>query len=157
MSEERRLTGPLRGLGEALWMLRAQAHLTQYELAERAGLTRGLIGAYETERTVPNLESLEKMLDTLGVDRFGLANALRSAQGLPTVVFESSARSSRPEGPLTTFMDLKLSAATETQFLNAVRGLRDAFLTSRGLTPPTPPKTEETPPRRRRGRPRKNG
>jgi transcriptional regulator with XRE-family HTH domain len=157
MSQERTLSGPLNGLGEALWTLRAQAHLTQNELSTRAGVTRGLVGAYETGTTVPNLDSLEKLLKTLKVDRFGFANALRAVQGLPAVAFETVPRSSRPENPLATLLDIKLSAAAEAQLLQAVTELRDWFLSTRGVPKPEAPKVEEEPPppsRRKRRRKR---
>ena len=59
-------TPTLSGLGQALRWLRDRQGKKQYQVAEAAGITKGMLSAYETGRQRPSLETLEKILDTLG-------------------------------------------------------------------------------------------
>lgn len=61
------MSGWLRRIGPALLALRERRGLKQYVLAERAGVTGASLSAYERGRRIPNLHTLSKILDALGV------------------------------------------------------------------------------------------
>jgi transcriptional regulator with XRE-family HTH domain len=73
----------MHGLGQALRWLREKQTRKQYRVAENAGITKGMLSAYETGRQRPSLETLEKILDTLGCDLNDLHNALQIVNGHP--------------------------------------------------------------------------
>lgn len=73
----------LNGLGHALRWLRDRHGKKQYQVAEAAGITKGMLSAYETGRQRPSLETLEKLLDTLGCDLNDLHNAIQIVNGRP--------------------------------------------------------------------------
>lgn len=73
----------LTGLGQALRWLRDRQGKKQYQVADSAGITKGMLSAYETGRQRPSLETLEKILDTLGCDLHDLHNALQVVNGHP--------------------------------------------------------------------------
>jgi transcriptional regulator with XRE-family HTH domain len=73
----------LNGLGQALRWLRDRRGRKQYEVAETAGITKGMLSAYETGRQRPSLETLEKILGTLGCDLNDLHNAIQIINGRP--------------------------------------------------------------------------
>src|SRR5437764_7191562 len=73
----------LNGLGQALRWLRDRRGRKQYEVAEAAGITKGMLSAYETGRQRPSLETLEKILSTLGCDLNDLHNAIQIINGRP--------------------------------------------------------------------------
>lgn len=64
------------GLGKALRWLREKQGRRQYELAEAAHVTKAMLSAYETDKQRPALETLERILDALGVDLATLGDAL---------------------------------------------------------------------------------
>ncbi len=64
------------GLGKALRWLRAKQDKRQYQLAGEAGITKAMLSAYETGKQRPSLETLEKVLDALGVELADLHDAL---------------------------------------------------------------------------------
>ena len=70
-------TPTLDGLGQALRWLRDRQDKKQYQVADSAGITKGMLSAYETGRQRPSLETLEKILDTLGCDLNDLHNAIQ--------------------------------------------------------------------------------
>ncbi len=76
-------TPTLSGLGQALRWLRDRRGKKQYQVAETAGITKGMLSAYETGRQRPSLETLEKILDTLGCDLNDLHNAIQIINGRP--------------------------------------------------------------------------
>jgi transcriptional regulator with XRE-family HTH domain len=76
-------TTTLNGLGQALRWLRDRQGKKQYQMAESAGITKGMLSAYETGRQRPSLETLEKILDTLGCDLNDLHNAIQIINGRP--------------------------------------------------------------------------
>jgi transcriptional regulator with XRE-family HTH domain len=53
-------------IGERIKNLRKLSALTQEELAERAGLTKGFISQVERDRTSISLDSLVQILEALG-------------------------------------------------------------------------------------------
>ena len=73
----------LNGLGQSLRWLRDRQGKKQYQVAESAGITKGMLSAYETGRQRPSLETLEKILDTLGCDLNDLHNAIQITNGRP--------------------------------------------------------------------------
>jgi transcriptional regulator with XRE-family HTH domain len=73
----------MTGLGQALRWLRERQARKQYRVADAAGITKGMLSAYETGRQRPSLESLEKLLETLGCDLNDLHNALQIVNGRP--------------------------------------------------------------------------
>ena len=76
-------TSTLNGLGQALRWLRDRQSKKQYQVADSAGITKGMLSAYETGRQRPSLETLEKILDTLGCDLNDLHNAIQIINGRP--------------------------------------------------------------------------
>jgi transcriptional regulator with XRE-family HTH domain len=76
-------TTSLNGLGQALRWLRDRQGKKQYHVADAAGITKGMLSAYETGRQRPSLETLEKILDTLGCDLNDLHNAIQIVNGRP--------------------------------------------------------------------------
>ena len=76
-------TPSLNGLGQALRWLRDRQGKKQYQVADTAGITKGMLSAYETGRQRPSLETLEKILDTLGCDLNDLHNAIQIINGRP--------------------------------------------------------------------------
>ena len=73
----------LTGLGQSLRLLRDRQGKKQYQVADSAGITKGMLSAYETGRQRPSLETLEKILDTLGCDLNDLHNAVQIINGHP--------------------------------------------------------------------------
>jgi transcriptional regulator with XRE-family HTH domain len=76
-------TSILKGLGPALRWLRDRRGRKQYQVANTAGITKGMLSAYETGRQRPSLDTLDKVLDTLGCNLNDLHNALRIVNGEP--------------------------------------------------------------------------
>lgn len=76
-------TSVLNGLGQALRWLRDRLGKKQYQVAQAAGITKGMLSAYETGRQRPSLETLEKLLVTLGCDLNDLHNAIQIVNGRP--------------------------------------------------------------------------
>lgn len=52
-----------KGLGKALRLLRDKRGRSQKEVAAAAGVTPPMLSAYENERTSPEMETLDKILD----------------------------------------------------------------------------------------------
>jgi transcriptional regulator with XRE-family HTH domain len=73
----------MNGIGQALRWLRDRQSKKQYQVAESAGITKGMLSAYETGRQRPSLETLEKILSTLGCDLNDLHNAIQIINGRP--------------------------------------------------------------------------
>jgi transcriptional regulator with XRE-family HTH domain len=92
----------LSGLGQALRWLREKQSRKQYRVADTAGITKGMLSAYETGRQRPSLETLDKLLETLGCDLNDLHNALQIVNGRPERIkswrgWQTSAWASWPE------------------------------------------------------------
>ncbi len=64
-------------LGRALRWLRERQGKKQYLVADTAGVTKGMLSAYETGRQKPSLETLEKLLTALECNLFDLHNAIQ--------------------------------------------------------------------------------
>jgi len=90
-SGERRKTP----IGSALRLLRESKGMRQKELADRAGIMKGMASSYETGRQYPSLETLVRILNTLEVDFADLQGALDAVRGaepksrLPAGIAES--------------------------------------------------------------------
>jgi transcriptional regulator with XRE-family HTH domain len=76
----------LNGLGQALRWLRERPGRKQYQVADTAGITKGMLSSYETGRQRPSLETLEKVLDALHCDLHDLHNALQIVNGRPQIM-----------------------------------------------------------------------
>lgn len=70
-------TGAFEGLGKALRWLRDKQAQKQYQVAERAGVTKAMLSAYETGKQNPSIDTLEKILGALAVDLPGLFHAIQ--------------------------------------------------------------------------------
>lgn len=79
-------TSVLNGLGQALRWLRERHGRKQYQLADTAGITKGMLSSYETGRQRPSIETLEKVLNTLQCDLHDLHNALQIVNGRPQIM-----------------------------------------------------------------------
>jgi transcriptional regulator with XRE-family HTH domain len=94
-------TTVLNGLGQAIRWLRERHEKKQYQVADDAGITKGMLSSYETGRQRPSLETLEKVLSTLGCDLHDLHNALQIVNGRPQVmrqrIVEMAERADAPE------------------------------------------------------------
>jgi transcriptional regulator with XRE-family HTH domain len=75
----------LDGLGRVLRDLRIERGLTQVELAQGAGVSKSMLSLYEGEKQRPQLDTLEKLLDALGVRLGELAARLESRPTEQTV------------------------------------------------------------------------
>jgi transcriptional regulator with XRE-family HTH domain len=58
---------PIERVAERLQQLRKRRNLTQAELAEKAGLSRGYLARLETARQDPTLTTLERLAKALRV------------------------------------------------------------------------------------------
>lgn len=76
-------TSVLDGLGQALRWLRDRNGRKQYQVAEAAGITKGMLSSYETGRQKPSLQTLDKLLSTLGCTLHDLHNAMEIVHGRP--------------------------------------------------------------------------
>lgn len=88
-------------LGRALRWLRDRRDKKQYEVAEAAGITKGMLCAYETGKQRPSLETLDKLLHALDADLSTLQEALALVGRYGALqVAESAAREGRDAYPL---------------------------------------------------------
>jgi transcriptional regulator with XRE-family HTH domain len=69
----------MKDLAAALVVLRHRRGLKQYELADRAGVTRGMLCAYETGKQLPSVRTLSALLEAL---RFTYADLEEAAAGV---------------------------------------------------------------------------
>jgi transcriptional regulator with XRE-family HTH domain len=89
-------TSILNGLGPALRWLRDRRGRKQYQVAGAAGITKGMLSAYETGRQRPSLETLDKILATLECDLNHLHNALQIVNGRPESLIQANDRPPLP-------------------------------------------------------------
>ena len=92
-------TPVLSGLGQALRWLRDRRGRKQYQVAASAGITKGMLSAYETGRQRPSLDTLEKILDTLGCDLNDLHNAIQIVNGRPEQMRRRGEGAGSEDGP----------------------------------------------------------
>jgi len=90
-------TGPEPGsplfyqLGRALRWLRERQGKKQYLVADAAGVTKGMLSAYETGRQKPSLETLEKLLTALEANLHELHNAIQIVNERPEAMRRTGA------------------------------------------------------------------
>lgn len=77
-------------LGRAVRWLRERQGKKQYLVAETAGVTKGMLSAYETGRQKPSLETLEKLLTALDCDLHDLHNAIQIVSERPEGIRRST-------------------------------------------------------------------
>lgn len=94
-------TSVLTGLGPGLRWMRERRGKKQYQVAASAGITKGMLSAYETGRQRPSLETLDKILDTLESDLNDLHNALQIVNGRPAALVRPAARAAWDHYPMT--------------------------------------------------------
>lgn len=70
------MTGWLPAVGPALRLLRERCGLRQFEAAERAGVTKAMLSAYERSRRRPSLATLSRVLDALDARLVDLGSAV---------------------------------------------------------------------------------
>lgn len=80
-----------RHLGPALRHLRLRAGKKQYEVARAAAIAAPSLSEYENNRKRPTLDTLERLLDALGVSLVDLSQALE--------MFDREAGDARPLEP----------------------------------------------------------
>ena len=114
-------TSVLNGIGLALRWLRERHGRKQYQVADTAGITKGMLSSYETGRQRPSLETLEKVLNTLQCDLHDLHNALQIVNGRPQIMRQRRADAAVHEAP----------------------GARTDVYKILGLTEPMPPEEEK--------------
>ena len=66
--------------------LRLSSNLTQYEMAEKIGISRSTIGMYETGAREPDFETLEKIADYFNVDTDFLLGRTSQTTLLPETI-----------------------------------------------------------------------
>lgn len=89
----------LNGLGPALRWLRDRRGKKQYQVAAAAGITKGMLSAYETGRQRPSLETLDKILETLQCNLNDLHNSLQIVNGRPAELIRPAVWEARPPAP----------------------------------------------------------
>ena len=57
-------------IGERIRSARKEEHLTQVQLAEKAGIAVNSLRLYESGKRSPNIETLEKIISALGIDHY---------------------------------------------------------------------------------------
>lgn len=70
----------LQRIGPALRLLRLERGLRQFELAQRTGVTKAMLSAYERHRRLPSLPTLAKLLDALDARLLDLGVAVERAR-----------------------------------------------------------------------------
>lgn len=68
------------GLGRSLRWIRQRQGKKQYEVANTAKITKAMLSSYENEKQRPTLETLERILNALGIDLDYLAYAIRAVR-----------------------------------------------------------------------------
>lgn len=81
--------------GVALRLLRTRRRLKQWEVAEKAGMTKAMLSSYETGKVTPTLQSLTTLFKALETDFLGLQDALEAVDRTDRILDER--RPSREE------------------------------------------------------------
>jgi transcriptional regulator with XRE-family HTH domain len=74
-------------IGHKLRGLREEKHLSQVDIGKRAGLLQCYVSRVERGRTIPNVETLEKFANVLGIPLYRLftdGESVRTPKLLPT-------------------------------------------------------------------------
>jgi transcriptional regulator with XRE-family HTH domain len=124
-------TSVLNGLGQALRWMRERYGKKQYQVADDAGITKGMLSAYETGRQRPSIDTLEKVLSTLGCDLHDLHNALQIVNGRPQVLRQRGAQASeaaaKPPGRPDIYKTLGLKVRLPAEEENAIAQILEGF------------------------------
>jgi transcriptional regulator with XRE-family HTH domain len=124
-------TSVMNGLGQALRWLRERHSKKQYHVADDAGITKGMLSSYETGRQRPSLETLEKVLNTLGCDLHDLHNALQIVNGRPQIMRPRTAEADEaPEpqsGRTNVYKTLGISERLPPEEERAIAQILDGF------------------------------
>lgn len=146
------------GLGKALRWIRNRQGKKQFEVAEAANITKAMLSSYENEKQRPAVDTLERILDAMGIDLDYLAHAMR------VVRQEEERRTGEPPAtprhtlqppPFEPYLDLErvlglrrpLDPAEERavgQMLDGFHGLL-RYLLKRGGELPRPPRGGDAP------------
>jgi transcriptional regulator with XRE-family HTH domain len=103
-------------IGQKLRELREGKHLSQGDIGEKAGLLQCYVSRVERGRTIPNVETLEKFANVLGIPLYRLFTHGESVR-MPKLLLTSS-ESARQTRRGEHFDDLHL-------FVNALRRMDD--------------------------------
>lgn len=123
--------GEFQGIGKALRALRVQAGLSQQQLARLSGLTAPMISNYEHGKVVPQIPSLDSILQALGRDRFDLLEALEEVNDRPPRDLRPM-ELRQPEAKALESLGLKdLSAEEREAYLQMLRGICRLMATRR--------------------------
>jgi transcriptional regulator with XRE-family HTH domain len=146
-------TSVLNGLGQALRWLRERHGKKQYQVADDAGITKGMLSAYETGRQRPSLETLEKVLGTLSCDLHDLHNSLQIVNGRPQILRQRGMEAAESGGERPdVYRVLGLKSALPAQEERAIAQILDGFhsllrymhrKTKDGAAPQEPPASGE--------------
>jgi transcriptional regulator with XRE-family HTH domain len=74
--------------GVALRLLRTRRRLKQWEVAEKAGMTKAMLSSYETGKVTPTLQSLITLFEALDTDFFGFQDALEAVDRTDRILEE---------------------------------------------------------------------
>lgn len=74
--------------GVALRLLRSRRRLKQWEVAEKAGMTKAMLSSYETGKVTPTLQSLTTLFEALETDFLGLQDALEAVDRTDRILEE---------------------------------------------------------------------
>jgi transcriptional regulator with XRE-family HTH domain len=111
--------------------LRERHSKKQYHVADDAGITKGMLSSYETGRQRPSLETLEKVLNTLGCDLHDLHNALQIVNGRPQIMrhrMAEGAETPEPEsGRPNIYKTLGISERLPPEEEKAIAQILDGF------------------------------
>ncbi len=77
--------------GVALRLLRTRRRLKQWEVAEKAGMTKAMLSSYETGKVTPTLQSLLTLFEALDTAFFGFQDALEAVDRTDRVLEEGRA------------------------------------------------------------------
>jgi transcriptional regulator with XRE-family HTH domain len=77
--------------GVALRLLRTSRRLKQWEVAEKAGMTKAMLSSYETGKVTPTLQSLITLFEALETDFFGFQDALETVDRTDRILEEGPA------------------------------------------------------------------
>ncbi len=125
-------TSVLTGLGPALRWMRERRGKKQYQVAATAGITKGMLSAYETGRQRPSLETLDKLLDTLESDLNDLHNALQIVNGRPNALVRPPSRAAWDTYPLAAVAASEVAEPRPVDVYGAL-----------GIAGPLPPEEEQ--------------
>src|SRR4051812_40861170 len=109
-----------QNLGPALRLLRELRHLSQAEVARRAGIGKSQISKYEGGRELPKLDSVERVLEVLDYRPETLFSVVALLDRLPEAL---DAEPGSPQGPIVVVPFTRSFSPLDTAFETAHRHL----------------------------------